>query len=66
MKEPDYKVEAYYAMKSVNYQRRVAMAQIEVACNEPSLSPEERLDKISNILEISGMKARDIQTDSAN
>lgn len=57
MAQPDMMKEAYYAMKSVNYQRRQAMVSIDLVLNDPSLSPEEKLDKISKVIEISGMKS---------
>lgn len=55
-KEPDYQKEAYYALKQLAYQRRVALVAIDSVLSNPSLSPEERLDQISRVLEMSGMK----------
>jgi hypothetical protein len=53
---PDYQKEAYYALKQLAYQRRIALVAIDKFHSDPSLSPEERLDQISKVLEMSGMK----------
>jgi len=53
--------EAYFAMKQVSYQRRLALVSIDDVLGDPSLSPEERLDKISKVIELSGMKQKEVE-----
>jgi hypothetical protein len=37
------------------------LVSIDDVLGDPSLSPEERLDKISKVIELSGMKQKEVE-----
>jgi hypothetical protein len=58
-KAPDYQRESYYAVRELAYNRRLVLVAIDKAISNFADSPDERLDKVSKILEFAGMKSRE-------
>ena len=45
-REPDFKTEAYYSMKNINYMQRQALQSIKEMIDNPATSPEETIQLI--------------------